>query len=45
MHSGGVHGGHYYAYVRPDGVTWLRFDDERVVVEPAAKAIEEQYGE
>jgi Ubiquitin carboxyl-terminal hydrolase len=30
VHSGGTHGGHYYAYSRPDGRTWLRFDDEKV---------------
>jgi ubiquitin C-terminal hydrolase len=30
VHSGGTHGGHYYAYSRPDGQTWLRFDDEKV---------------
>lgn len=44
VHSGGVHGGHYYAFIRPDGRTWLRFDDERVTVESAAAAVEEQYG-
>ncbi len=45
VHSGGVHGGHYFAFVRPDGRTWLRFDDERVTKEQASKAMEEQYGE
>jgi ubiquitin carboxyl-terminal hydrolase 7 len=30
VHSGGVHGGHYYAFIRPDGQRWLKFDDERV---------------
>ena len=30
VHSGGVHGGHYYAFIRPDGTRWLKFDDERV---------------
>lgn len=30
VHSGGVHGGHYYAYIQPDGKRWLKFDDERV---------------
>ncbi|KAL6062022.1 ubiquitinyl hydrolase 1 [Balamuthia mandrillaris] len=31
VHSGDVHGGHYYAYIRP-GVKnlWYKFDDERV---------------
>ena len=32
VHSGGVHGGHYYAYIQPDGKRWLKFDDERVRV-------------
>ena len=30
VHSGGVHGGHYYAFIRPDGKRWLKFDDEKV---------------
>ena len=30
VHSGGVHGGHYYAYIQPDQKRWLKFDDERV---------------
>ncbi len=30
VHSGGVHGGHYYAYIRPATKQWLKFDDEKV---------------
>lgn len=31
VHSGGVHGGHYYAYIRPTtSGKWLKFDDEKV---------------
>lgn len=31
VHSGGVHGGHYYAYIRPaSSGKWLKFDDEKV---------------
>jgi len=31
VHSGDVHGGHYYAYVRPTPkMEWFKFDDERV---------------
>lgn len=30
VHSGGVHGGHYYAYIRPASKQWLKFDDEKV---------------
>ena len=29
VHSGGVHGGHYYAFIRPDGRQWLKFDDDK----------------
>jgi len=44
VHSGGVHGGHYYAFIRPDGKQWLKFDDEKVTkVEPSV-ALEEQFG-
>lgn len=44
VHSGGVHGGHYYAFIRPDGKTWLKFDDERVTIEDKSKALSEQFG-
>ncbi|XP_020222198.1 ubiquitin carboxyl-terminal hydrolase 12 isoform X2 [Cajanus cajan] len=45
VHSGGVHGGHYYAYIRPTlSNQWFRFDDERVTKEDAKRASEEQYG-
>eukprot|EP00238_Polyblepharides_amylifera_P000665 CAMPEP_0196572050 /NCGR_PEP_ID=MMETSP1081-20130531/2168_1 /TAXON_ID=36882 /ORGANISM="Pyramimonas amylifera, Strain CCMP720" /LENGTH=1108 /DNA_ID=CAMNT_0041889233 /DNA_START=195 /DNA_END=3521 /DNA_ORIENTATION=- len=45
VHSGGVHGGHYYAYIRPDLVgDWFKFDDERVTKEDEKRALEEQYG-
>eukprot|EP00883_Tetradesmus_obliquus_P008816 jgi/Sobl393_1/19554/SZX64323.1 len=44
VHSGGVHGGHYYAYIRPDGKTWLKFDDTAVTIEGGSKALEEQFG-
>jgi hypothetical protein len=44
VHSGGVHGGHYYAYIRPDGRSWLKFDDTSVTMEDEHKALEEQYG-
>lgn len=30
VHSGGVSGGHYYAYIRPSSKQWLRFDDDKV---------------
>ncbi|KAL9318045.1 hypothetical protein ACSQ67_014562 [Phaseolus vulgaris] len=45
VHSGGVHGGHYYAYIRPTlSNQWFKFDDERVTREDSKRAIEEQYG-
>ncbi|CAD6340697.1 unnamed protein product, partial [Miscanthus lutarioriparius] len=31
VHSGGVHGGHYYAFIRPTlSDQWYKFDDERL---------------
>ncbi|OMO88841.1 Peptidase C19, ubiquitin carboxyl-terminal hydrolase 2 [Corchorus capsularis] len=45
VHSGGVHGGHYYAYIRPTlSDHWFKFDDERVMKEDMKRALEEQYG-
>ncbi|GAQ84171.1 Ubiquitin carboxyl-terminal hydrolase [Klebsormidium nitens] len=46
VHSGGIHGGHYYAFIRPQlrSNQWFKFDDERVTKESAKKAVEEQYG-
>ncbi|KAI4995948.1 hypothetical protein ZWY2020_040450, partial [Hordeum vulgare] len=45
VHSGGVHGGHYYAFIRPTLANqWYKFDDERVTKEDTEKAFEEQYG-
>ncbi|KAJ9545953.1 hypothetical protein OSB04_025660 [Centaurea solstitialis] len=45
VHSGGVHGGHYYAYIRPTlSDQWLKFDDERVTKEDLKRALDEQYG-
>ncbi|XP_071734690.1 ubiquitin C-terminal hydrolase 12-like isoform X2 [Rutidosis leptorrhynchoides] len=45
VHSGGVHGGHYYAYIRPTlSDQWFKFDDERVTKEDIKRALDEQYG-
>ncbi|KAK4790626.1 hypothetical protein SAY86_017930 [Trapa natans] len=45
VHSGGVHGGHYYAFIRPTlSDQWFKFDDERVTKEDMKMALEEQYG-
>eukprot|EP00798_Chlamydomonas_sp_ICE-L_P025290 gene25290-10943_t len=44
VHSGGVHGGHYFAYVRPDGKQWLKFDDDKVTLEHDKSAMDDQFG-
>ncbi|KAI4347703.1 hypothetical protein L6164_008489 [Bauhinia variegata] len=45
VHSGGVHGGHYYAYIQPTlSNQWFKFDDERVTKEDMKRALEEQFG-
>lgn len=44
VHSGSTHGGHYYAFSRPDGCQWLRFDDEKVTKVESQVAIEQQFG-
>ncbi|KAL6545295.1 hypothetical protein OROGR_009169 [Orobanche gracilis] len=46
VHNGGVHGGHYYAFIRPTvSNQWYKFDDERVTKEDMKKALEELYGD
>ena len=32
VHSGGMHGGHYYSYTRTGDQRWLKFDDDKVLV-------------
>ncbi|PIN20931.1 Ubiquitin carboxyl-terminal hydrolase [Handroanthus impetiginosus] len=45
VHSGGVHGGHYYAFIRPTlSSQWYKFDDERVTKEDINNALEDLYG-
>ncbi|RZC90859.1 hypothetical protein C5167_028693 [Papaver somniferum] len=45
VHSGEVHSGHYYAFIRPTlSEQWFKFDDERVTEEDFKRALEEQYG-
>nr|GEX04170.1 ubiquitin carboxyl-terminal hydrolase 12-like isoform X2 [Tanacetum cinerariifolium] len=45
VHRGGVHGGHYYAYIRPTlSDQWLKFDDEHITKEDRKSAMDEQYG-
>jgi hypothetical protein len=45
VHSGAPQGGHYYAYIRPDGEQWLKFDDETVTKVTDREAIMDQFGE
>ena len=44
VHSGGVHGGHYYAFINPENKQWLKFDDDKVTAVDAAVAVGEQFG-
>ncbi len=48
MHSGGINGGHYYAFIRPElqsgDAQWYKFDDEHVTKETKEKAVMDQYG-
>jgi ubiquitin carboxyl-terminal hydrolase 7 len=44
VHSGGLHGGHYYAFIRPNQTQWLKFDDDRVELVDASKAMNDQFG-
>ncbi|KAI3837023.1 hypothetical protein MKW98_005356 [Papaver atlanticum] len=44
VHSGEVHSGHYYAFIRPTlSEQWFKFDDERVTQEDFKRALEEPY--
>lgn len=45
VHSGDVHGGHYFVLIKPsaDG-RWLRFDDDRVVPVTDREVLEENFG-
>lgn len=44
VHTGGIHGGHYYAFIRPDGTNWLKFDDETVTKATEEQAIQDNWG-
>lgn len=45
MHSGDLHGGHYFALLKPerDGA-WFRFDDDRVTPVTLKEVLDENYG-
>ncbi|KAI3914508.1 hypothetical protein MKW92_004447 [Papaver armeniacum] len=45
VHSGGGHGGHYYAFIRPTvSEQWFKFNDGLVTKEDIKRVLEEQYG-
>ncbi|KAI4527549.1 cysteine proteinase [Schizophyllum commune Loenen D] len=45
VHSGDLHGGHYFALIKPDKHTrWLKFDDDRVTPVTDKEVLEENYG-
>uniref|UniRef100_A0A7S1TJF4 ubiquitinyl hydrolase 1 n=1 Tax=Compsopogon caeruleus TaxID=31354 RepID=A0A7S1TJF4_9RHOD len=46
VHIGDVHGGHYYAYIRPDfdSGQWYKFDDEIVEKCKPEQAVTENFG-
>ncbi|KAJ2813073.1 ubiquitin-specific protease ubp15, partial [Coemansia furcata] len=45
VHSGDLHGGHYFGLLRPNvEEKWYRFDDDRVVPTCASEVFEEFYG-
>eukprot|EP01087_Luapelamoeba_hula_P007038 TRINITY_DN1712_c0_g1_i1.p1 TRINITY_DN1712_c0_g1~~TRINITY_DN1712_c0_g1_i1.p1 ORF type:complete len:614 (+),score=100.06 TRINITY_DN1712_c0_g1_i1:244-2085(+) len=45
VHSGDVHGGHYYAYIRPTTkAQWYKFDDERVTKARTKEVFEGTFG-
>ncbi|KAG0340189.1 hypothetical protein BG004_006523 [Podila humilis] len=45
VHSGDLHGGHYFALLKPerDG-NWYRFDDDRVIRATQKEVLDENYG-
>lgn len=45
VHSGDLHGGHYFALIKPDSESrWLKFDDDRVTPATDKEVLEENYG-
>lgn len=45
VHSGDLHGGHYFALIKPDRDTrWLKFDDDRVTPVTDKEVLEDNYG-
>ncbi|KAH8833816.1 hypothetical protein DL96DRAFT_465037 [Flagelloscypha sp. PMI_526] len=45
VHSGDLHGGHYFALIKPDkDKRWLKFDDDRVTPVTDKEVLEENFG-
>jgi ubiquitin carboxyl-terminal hydrolase 7 len=46
VHVGGIHGGHYYAFVRPSATDskWYKFDDEKVTQVEEREAVQDNWG-
>ena len=44
VHTGGMQGGHYFAYINPTGSQWLKFDDDKVQKCTEKEATESQFG-
>ncbi|KAH8927853.1 cysteine proteinase [Atractiella rhizophila] len=45
VHSGDVHGGHYFVLIKPDiDGKWLKFDDDRVVRVTDKEVLEDNFG-
>ena len=45
VHSGDLHGGHYFALIKPEkDHRWLKFDDDRVTPVTEREVLEENFG-
>lgn len=45
VHSGDLHGGHYFALIRPEcGDRWFKFDDDRVTPATEKEVYEDNFG-
>ena len=45
VHSGDVHGGHYFTLIKPQpGSRWFKFDDDRVIPVTDREVLEDNYG-
>ena len=46
VHSGNLHGGQYFALIKPDRETrWLKFDDDRVTPVTDKEVLDDNYGD